>query len=164
MKKLRMKGLLLTALLLLCTPIVRAYDSDLTKNGGYYQRIYDSDGNEKTHSGAYKAQELTYYDTNYNTYSGTFTIVNYSISSSNLKWYYTEGIGDHVCYGSYGLKEVDFNSNSASHITYIGNYTFYGCFQQLNIDLASLTSLESIGDYAFYNIIFNTLMYPTMVY
>ncbi len=145
MKKFTLNGLLIV-LLSLCSLAAQAYD--LSKNGGYYNKLYNADGSLKTHSGLLKAMELTYKDTNYNSYSGSLGIVTYCLSGYS---YYTEGIGDRACYNCTNLTTVSFNEDlGAGNTLYIGDEAFYNCTSLSSIPLVK-TCVASIGDYAFYN-------------
>ena len=90
--------------------------------------------------------EVTYKDTNYNSYSGNVTIPPVITSSSGIPYYVTS-IG----------KNAFRNCSNLTSVTYadpglpctIGDYAFYNCTSLRSFTFPS--NVLTIGDYAFYN-------------
>ena len=120
--------------------------------------------------------EVTYKDTNYNTYTESSYTIPESIEISGEKWYVTSighdafrnctnvqyvnfanftrvtEINDRAFFGCTNLSTFSFSSfqgNGGARVTTIGYEAFEGCTSLTQIDFPS--SLTSLGQYAFYN-------------
>lgn len=91
--------------------------------------------------------EVTYKDTNYNSYSGNVTIPPVIISSSGIPYYVTS-IGDHAFYGCNNLTSVSISQPQLGNFS-IGDYAFNGCTNLTSVNIPFLTYI--IGQYAFNN-------------
>ncbi len=149
MKKFTLSGLLIV-LLSLCSLAAHAYDLKKTNiSTCYYNKLYDSDGKYIYDSNSHRTMELTYENTNYNTYSGTIHVHQYA-SDDLINYYYCIGIGDRACYNCSGLTGVTLNSGVPSQLTYIGKEAFANCTSLTDLDLSS-TNITAIGNQAFAN-------------
>ena len=86
--------------------------------------------------------EVTYKNSNYNTYKTATVIIPNSVQHGE-KVYYVTGIGSHAFTACSNLSNVVFNN----YITYIGSYAFSGCPAITSFTVP--TKVTSIGDYAF---------------
>ena len=91
--------------------------------------------------------EVTYKDTNYNSYSGNVTIPP-MIYLSNGIMYHVTGIGDHAFYGCNNLTSVNIPSAQLGYFS-IGNHAFSWCTNLTSVTLPELTNV--IDSYAFLN-------------
>ena len=86
--------------------------------------------------------EVTYKNTNYNSYSGIINIPSTVVYNGNT--YNVTSIGNYAFYQCTGLYSVVIPNS----ITSIGYYAFYSCSNLMNITIPN--SITSIGDHAFY--------------
>ena len=126
----KLKHLFLLLLALLGSTTLYAYDA---KIGGIY---YNFSGNYA---------EMTYKNDNYNSYSGTVTII--GSVYYNGRTYSVTSIGDHAFYGCSGLTSVTIPSS----VTSIGSSAFYCCSGLTSITIPN--RVTSIGNHAFYECI-----------
>ena len=91
--------------------------------------------------------EVTYKDTNYNSYSGNVTIPP-MIYLSNGIMYHVTGIGDHAFYGCTNLISVNIPSAQLGYFS-IGIHAFSWCTNLTSVTLPELTNV--IDNSAFYN-------------
>ena len=133
-----MKKLLLTLCLAVIALAASAYD--FAVNGIYYNII-----NSQTYIDGtkYLIAEVTYKDTNYNSYSGKVSIPTF-VTSGDQK-YVVMYIGEKAFYNCTNLTSVQYSS---IYLYYIKDYAFYGCKNLTS--LFSLSHTISVGDYAFY--------------
>ena len=116
---------------------------DYSYNGVYY--YFDP---------SFQEAVVTYKDTNYNSYSGQVTI------PATVSWrgtsFYVDYIDNNAFRNCTGLTR--FDASSASHLSRIYSYAFYGCTSLSNVYLPS--SISTIENYAFYNCPLSYLKVP----
>ncbi len=136
MTKKTLRGLL-AAVLLLCSSASWAYDfSAVNKDDGgtfYYNIVSSSD----------RTCEVTYRNTNYNSYSGNVAIPETVIYDGTS--YTITRIGSRTFYNCTGLTEVTIPEN----VTSIGDYAFNNCTRLTEVTIPD--NVTSIGNCAFYN-------------
>lgn len=115
------------AYLCLCVTKVHAYNFKV--DGIYYNKLTTN------------TAEVTYKDSNYNSYSGSITIPS-SVTYNNVTYTVTK-IGENAFRKCSKLTAVTIPSS----VTIIGNYAFYYCQYMRSFTIPS--SVTSIGEYAF---------------
>ncbi len=123
-----MKRNLLLILIALLPVVANAYDAEID---GIY---YNFSGNEA---------EVTYRNTNYNSYSGAVVIP--STVTYSGETYSVTSVGNGAFYGCSGLTSVTIGNS----VTTIGNFAFYNCSSLTSVTIPE--SVTTIGNYAFYN-------------
>ena len=128
------------------------------------RNFYSHSGNEYydySYNGVYyyfdprfETAVVTYKDTNYNSYSGLVTIP--ATVSWRGKSFDVRRVDENAFRNCTGLTR--FNASSASHLSIIYSYAFYGCTSLSNVYLPS--SISTIYDYAFYNCPLSYLKVP----
>lgn len=113
---------------IMCTQLALAYD--FAVNNIYYKTT------------GIKTVEVTYKDTNYNSYSGSVTIPS-SVTYNGITYQVT-AIGTYAFHRSSGLTNVSIPSS----VTTVGAYAFHSCSGMTNLAMGN--SLSTIGESAFF--------------